>query len=151
MTATNHALTGALIGLIIGEPLLALPAALVSHFICDALPHYSSKTASEKLLKTNRFRNYLIAEAALCGLLVLILALARPEHWLLACFCAFIAASPDFLWLPRYLKIRAGRKWKPTLFSVFAAKIQWFQRPIGAAVETAWFITSLILLLPFLR
>ena len=151
MTATNHALTGALIGLVIGEPLLAIPAAVVSHFVCDALPHYGSALPSEKLLKTNRFRNYLIVEALLCASLVLVLALVRPEHWLLASFCAFAAASPDFLWIPRYIQTRSGQKWRPNPFSVFAIRIQWFQRPVGAVVEIAWFTGGIALLLPSLR
>ena len=150
MTAANHALTGALIGLAIGEPLIALPAALLSHFVCDALPHYGSKNP-EATLKTNRFRNYLTVEAALCFLLVLTLALVRPEHWLLAAVCAFLATSPDFLWIPRYLKTRAGKQWHPGRFSTFAADIQWFQRPIGAVVEVVWFIGCIILLVPFLQ
>lgn len=151
MTATNHALTGALIGLIVGEPLLAVPLAVVSHFVCDTLPHYGSAEPSEKVLKTNRFRNYLIVEAVLCFILVVVLALARPEHWLLAAVCAFAAASPDFLWIPRYLTTRSGRKWRPNLFSRFAVRIQWFQRPSGAVVEAAWFIGCIVLLVPFLR
>lgn len=150
MTATNHALTGALIGLVIGEPLLAVPAALASHFVCDALPHYGSATP-DKTIRTDRFRDYLVAEAALCFLLVVILALARPEHWLLAASCAFVAASPDFLWINRYVRTRAGRTWTPNLFSRFAADIQWFQRPVGGLFEIAWFIAAIILILPFLR
>jgi hypothetical protein len=151
MTATNHALTGALIGLIVGEPLIAAPVALVSHFVCDALPHYTSDAPQETLLKSNGFRNYLLAEAGLCLLLVLVLAIRQPEHWLLACICAFLAASPDLLWIPRYLKTRANKAWQPNVFSRFALAIQWFAKPIGAAVEAVWFIAAIILLLPFLR
>lgn len=150
MTATNHALTGALIGLIIGEPLIAIPAAIASHFICDSIPHYGSADTPEKVLKTNRFRNYLVIEALLCFSLVVVLAVARPDNWLLACFCAFFAASPDLLWIPRYIKTRTGKKWHPGGFSAFAAGIQWFQRPIGAVVEIAWFLGCLALLVPFL-
>jgi hypothetical protein len=151
MTATNHALTGALIGLIVGEPLIAVPVALVSHFVCDALPHYTSNKPQEALLKSSSFRNYLVAEASLCFLLVLILAIRQPEHWLLACICAFLAASPDLLWIPRYLKTRANKAWQPNAFSRFALTIQWFAKPIGAVVEAVWFVAAIILLLPFLR
>jgi len=151
MTATNHALTGALIGLIIGEPLLAVPAAIASHYLCDILPHYASAGDAKHVLKTKAFRNYLVTEAGICFILVLILAATQPEHWLLACACAFLAAAPDFLWIPRYVKTRAGTKWQPNLFSRFALRIQWFQRPIGAVVEVAWCVACVILLVPFLR
>jgi hypothetical protein len=151
MTATNHALTGALIGLVIGEPLIAIPAALASHFVCDALPHYSSSLPEEKLHKSKGFRNYLIAEASLCFLIVLVLAIVRPENWLLACVCAFTATSPDLLWIPKYMKRRVGKKWQPGHFSKFAVRIQWFTKPIGAVVEIVWFVGCIILILPFLR
>lgn len=151
MTATNHALTGAIIGLVAGNPLVAVPGAFVSHFVCDALPHYGSAEPAKKVVKTDGFRNYLLVEAAVCGLLVLVLALTQPAHWWLAAICAFIAASPDFFWINKYRVMRAGRTWHPNAFSRFARDIQWFQRPIGAVVEVAWFIAALIILVPYLR
>lgn len=151
MTATNHALTGAIIGLVVGNPVIAIPAAFVSHFVCDALPHYGSDESPKKLLKTNGFRDYLIIEAFLCAVFVGLLALAQPAHWWVAALCAFAAASPDFLWINKYRTMRAGRAWRPNRFSRFARDIQWFQRPIGAVVEVAWFIAALIILVPYLH
>lgn len=92
MTATNHALTGTAIGLLVGVPIFALPFAFASHFILDALPHYGAADR-EKAIKSKGFKRYLIIEATLCFLIVLTLAVIRPEHWLLASFCAFLAAS----------------------------------------------------------
>jgi len=152
MTAINHALTGAAIGLIIGEPLVAVPAALTSHYVCDALPHFGFNLrapAKRKAISTNGFRNYLLAEAALCLALVVVLALLKPQNWLLAAVCAFLAAAPDLFSVKRYLAIRHGRYWRPNLYSRFASNIQWFERPIGAAVEAAWLIAALVILLPF--
>ncbi len=151
MTATNHALTGAVIGLVVGEPLVAVPAALVSHFICDMIPHFGSNSAPKVRLKTNGFRNYLIVDASLCILLVLCLAVFRPDHWLLASVCAFVATSPDLLWINKYLKIRRGQHWKRNAYEKFAGDIQWFERPIGAVVEVAWFVAAAIIIIPFLR
>ncbi|HVI60841.1 MAG TPA: hypothetical protein VM535_01650 [Candidatus Saccharimonadales bacterium] len=150
MTAINHALTGAVIGLVVGEPLIALPAALASHFICDALPHFGSRLPN-KLIKTTGFRTYLFIEAGLCFALVALLAIFQPQYWLLAAACAFIATSPDLLWVNKYLKVRRGQHWKRSTFLQFAGGIQWFQRPIGAAVEIAWFAAAVIILAPFLR
>lgn len=151
MTAVNHALTGTVIGLVVGQPLIALPAALASHFICDALPHFGSKLPAAARLKTNNFRNYLILEAALCMLLVLCLAVLQPQHWFLASACAFLATSPDLLWINRYLKVRRGRHWKRNAYERFAGDIQWFERPIGGVVEIAWFIAAVLVILPFIR
>lgn len=151
MTAVNHALTGTFIGLVVGQPLIALPVALASHFACDALPHFGTRLPSEITLKSNSFRNYLIVEATLCFLIVLGLAVLRPQHWLLAAVCAFLAASPDLLSVNRYLKIRHGKHWKRNTYSKFAGNIQWFERPIGAVVEAAWFAAAIIVILPFVR
>lgn len=151
MTATNHALTGAVIGLVVGQPLIAVPAALVSHFVCDALPHYKFNLPDSVLLRTKGFRDYLIVDASLCVLLVALLALFHPQHWLLAAVCAFIATSPDLLWINKYLKTRRGQHWKRSAIHKFAGGIQWFQRPIGILVEVAWFVAAVIILLPFFR
>lgn len=151
MTATNHALTGAVIGLVVGQPLIAVPAALASHFVCDALPHFKVNLPDKILLKTRGFRNYLIADASLCVLLVIALAIFQPQHWLLASVCAFLATSPDLLWINKYLKTRRGQHWKRSAFGKFAGNIQWFQRPIGAVVEIAWFAAGVTILLPFFR
>ncbi|HVX48426.1 MAG TPA: hypothetical protein VHA05_03665 [Candidatus Saccharimonadales bacterium] len=151
MTAVNHALTGTAIGLLVGEPLIALPAALASHFVCDALPHFGSNLPLQANLRRNSFRNYLIAEFCLCVSLVIGLAIFRPEHWFLASVCAFLAASPDLLSINIYLKVRRGEHWKRNAYSRFAHKIQWFEKPIGAVVEAAWFLAAIAVILPFLR
>src|SRR5436305_4998475 len=115
MTATNHALTGAIIGFVVGQPWLAVPVAIASHFVCDALPHFGSSQPEKSRLRSTRFRNYLLVEAALCGLLVLGLFVVHPWHWWLAAICAFSAAAPDFLWIKRYLIARQQKRWKPGL------------------------------------
>lgn len=150
MTAINHALTGAVIGLVVGEPLIAVPAAVASHFVCDALPHFGSSLPDGVQLKTKSFRNYLIAEASLCMLLVAVLAIFQPQHWLLAAVCAFLATAPDLAWIDKYLKLRRGQQWKRNGFAKFADGIQWFAKPIGAVVEIAWFAAAIIILVPFL-
>lgn len=151
MRAINHALTGSLIGLTVTMPAIALPLAVASHFICDMIPHYSSDQPDKKYLKSQVFRRLLYADALLCLSLVLFLAARHPLHWWLAAACAFLATSPDFFWLGKYICTRSGKKWRPTWFSRFAGNIQWFQRPIGAAVEVAWFTSALIILAPFFR
>lgn len=151
MTAVNHALTGTVIGLVVSQPLLAVPLAVGSHYVCDVLPHFGTGLSDKVLLKTNKFRNYLIAEAGLCLALVVLLASFRPEHWLLAAICAFAAAAPDLLSVNRYFTIRRGRHWQPGRYTRFASDIQWFERPIGAVVEVTWFVAAVAIIVPFLR
>lgn len=145
MRAINHALTGAAIGLAVGNPWVAAPAAVASHFVLDAVPHYGSEIAS---LKTLEFRNLLILDAILCVVLVLVLAAGRPEHWLLAAVCAFLATAPDFMWTRNYLRARRGKSGQPSqgIAALLHSKIQWFERPIGAVVELAWVFTSIFII-----
>lgn len=150
MTATNHALTGAAIGLISGNPYVALPLALLSHFICDAIPHFRVAIKGDAFMQAPWFKTYLIGEFLLCLSLVLILAGTRPLNWQLASVCAFVAAAPDLLSIKRFSFALNNKKWKPTLFGKFATNIQWFERPIGGLVEIAWFIAAVIIILPFL-
>ena len=151
MRAINHALTGTLIGLTIGEPLIAVPVAFVSHYVCDAIPHYGSSLTGDKELKSRLFRQLLYADAFLCVGFVAVLAVLRPTHWWLAAVCAFVAAAPDLASFNRYRRIISHKAWRPGKYFAFASGIQWFERPIGAVVEVAWFIGVIILLLPFLR
>ena len=144
MTATNHALTGALIGLSLHQPLLAIPAAFVSHYALDALPHADGYFK----VGTKSFRKYLLVEASLCALLVVILALYRPAYWWLGAICAFTAASPDFMWIKSFVAQQKGKaELKPKLWFVkLHAKVQWFARPIGIVVELAWLAGAVSLL-----
>jgi hypothetical protein len=151
MRAINHALTGAIIGFAVSEPIMALPAAVASHYICDAIPHFGAGLPNAQELRSKLFRDLLYIDALLCVGLVMILAGLKPMHWPLAVLCAFAAAAPDFLSFNRYVHTLQHRKWRGNAYSNFASSIQWFERPVGAAVEVAWFIGATILLLPFLR
>jgi hypothetical protein len=151
MMATNHALTGTLIALAVGIPAIALPAAFASHFVCDAIPHFDSSMESNAWLKSRKFTGLLIVDGSLCILLVAVLAIKQPEHWLLATVCAFLAASPDLFWINRWLKLKRGKLWYPNLFSKFAGWVQWKTGPFGVLTEAAWCAAALILLIPFLR
>jgi hypothetical protein len=146
MTASNHALTGATIGLVVSNPLVALPVAVLSHFALDIIPHFGLDDDIPEFLRSRGFTIFLIIDALLCVILVGVLALLRPDNWILASFCAFLATSPDLLWINQFLKARQHKPWKPGLLSRFSIWSQWFQRPIGAFVELAWFIAAIIVL-----
>jgi len=150
MRAINHALTGTVIGLVVKEPAIAIPVALLSHWICDAIPHYGSGISEKHAMESKSFERLLYIDTVLCFLLVLALALLRPDHWLLASFCAFVAASPDFLSFNRWRLMRQGLKSKLTAYGKFAKGIQWFERPIGGVVEIAWAIAAILLITPFI-
>ncbi len=151
MTAPNHALTGALIGLSISNPLVSLPLALVSHFVCDMIPHYDdAEQDMARLIGSVRFlRTYLILGAGLCLAIALCLVVTRPQHWLTVLACAFLAASPDLFWLPRFLHVkRTGKDLPPTdWFLRFHEWIQWKTGPKLVWLEVAWFVMGGTILL----
>lgn len=142
MMAINHSLTGAAVGLSVGAPEAALPLAFLSHFMLDMVPHYGS---SRKSIHTASFRNLLIVDACLCSCLVLALAIIRPRHWAIAAICAFLAASPDFMWVSRFIKSRRSQITLPVKNVIlrFHGRIQWFQRPIGMVVECVWALATI--------
>lgn len=145
MTAINHALTGALIGFSVANPVLAIVLAFVSHFVLDALPHYDyGASRSKKGVISTFFKRLLIIDGLLCISLVAFLAIKHPVHWQLAAVCAFIATSPDLMHLNHFYRAHRSEPWKPNLYNRFASKIQWFERPIGAFVEVAWAACMLV-------
>ncbi|MGZ6004983.1 MAG: hypothetical protein ACXWLH_02425 [Candidatus Saccharimonadales bacterium] len=149
MTATNHAMTGALIGLTLHQPWFAVPAAFASHYVLDAIPHADGFFK----VKSLAFRRYLLIEALLCAVLVAVLAFYQPAYWWLAAVCAFAAASPDFMWIKAFILQQRGRvKPQPKLWLVkLHGKVQWFAKPIGAVVELAWAATAIALLAIYIK
>lgn len=141
MLAINHALTGAAIGLSISNPLIAAPLAVASHFALDSVPHYDPPGTEAERISAKRFIKQLVLDTSLCLLLVCILALTRPKDWLLACVCAFLAASPDLFWIPKFVQLKRTRKYKTSsLFLRFHKKIQWHTSPRLWVIEALYFM-----------
>jgi hypothetical protein len=144
MTATNHVLTGAIIGASIGSPLLALPIALLSHFLLDAVPHYSDETMHHA---HKSFIAILFTDMVLAASILIWLALMSPVGWQIMVACAVVAASPDLMWLPPWLIELKGKIPKPFgKIRQFHHAVQWSTKPWGILVELAWALTSFIIL-----
>lgn len=142
MTAPNHALTGALIGLTVSNPVLALPLAFLSHFVCDLIPHYDPPGDESQRISTKSFARSLVWQAALCGLIVLLIGLTRPQNWLSAVICAFLATSPDLFWIPKFIHAQKTGKTLPNTnwFWRFHVWIQWKTGPKLIWAEAVWFV-----------
>lgn len=145
MTAVNHALTGALIGFSVSNPLIAVPAAFLSHFVLDALPHFGFKNLQER---GRGFAALLITDMFACYAIVAMLVIFQPAGWPVAAVAAFFAASPDFMWAPdyvRYIKNREQRGLSNPLMR-FHSWIQWYQKPPGALIEVIYGFGAMLLL-----
>lgn len=149
MTATNHALTGALIGLTVHNPWVAIPVAVASHLVCDALPHFDS--TDPKWIAHKGFRMYLALDLCLCVLLVAVLFASGNPNWLLASVCAFAATVPDAIWIRQLIVVTSGKAFHANPLERFLLWIQWSAKPSGAVVEAAWLLGTLMLLLPMLH
>lgn len=101
MTATGHALIGTIIAAKVGNPALAIPIAIGSHFLADALPHWDTGTN-----RKTKSRKTFLAESAFDVLLGFVLS------WLLivwvfpttnvpyAFLIIIMAQLPDWLTAP---------------------------------------------------
>jgi hypothetical protein len=143
MTATNHALTGAIVATVVSVPWLAIPLAFASHFVLDSLPHYG-----EKKLNGNKFlyRVWVVDGSALLVLFVLLLL---NQQWM-AMLGAFTAISPDFAWVYRYGIVEKFGKIPPgprNKFNEFHAKIQRFEFHGGLPIEFTWSVLATIFLI----
>jgi hypothetical protein len=101
MTATGHALIGTVIAAKVGNPALAIPIAIASHFLADTIPHWDTGYNRERESK----KRFVIESAADVGLgFVLsyaLIALFFPTTNLLYAFLMIIMAQlPDWLTVP---------------------------------------------------
>lgn len=142
MTATNHALFGGVIALVIKEPVLALPLAFLSHFLVDYIPHYSM---DDKYLFKKRFNVYLFFDALIC-IIMAFLSVLYLENGLLVATCMFLATSPDFMWAYHKLYREHYKGLKPKLGQIarFHKKIQasshYRYAKRGKIIEATWFV-----------
>ncbi len=145
MTASNHVLTGMVIGSAISNPLIAIPVAFLSHFAIDALPHFAIKNQ-----KDSTFLYYLSIDSGIAAGLILSVFLLQPSNWLLVIASGIACASPDLMWMPDWLRTISEKKQKkPGLIKKFHAKVQWAERydRIGLVIEVIWFGFMMMILI----
>lgn len=99
MLSISHAVTGAFIAVKIGNPYLAIPLILLSHYVEDAVPHWDAGTGISSGLKT---RQQAIVhgtiDLALAGIIVIAMF---NSHGFIPYWGALIGLLPDFLEAPR--------------------------------------------------
>lgn len=149
MTATNHGLSGALIGLAITQPAVALPLAFVSHFVLDAMPHFGGLNYHKNKKNRQLFHLYLLIDATLLAILISFLFI-NGAGWL-AFACLFLAGSPDFVHAYQYLFNKDfhdnGSGPKKHWFTKFHKNIQRSETPKGLIVEIPYAVLLSILII----
>ena len=139
MTGANHAITGGVIGLVIGNP-VAIPVAFASHFLFDALPHMGFED-EERI----RNRNLMLTGIAVDIVLIVVVfsaAIVSNVQWYV--FASMIAAmSPDFVWIYRFIFEENMGKTKPGPLSglnKWHAETQTHIGLGGVFIELFWFV-----------
>lgn len=144
MTGLNHAATGAFVAVLVHNPVIALPAALLSHFAIDALPHWDYKFKRPGMTQIVAMVDLTFTLSLLLVLSVTIDASAR-----LVIACGFLGVLPDTMWLPEILQGKKPPINRKTLLHRLRrihARIQWSESKHGAYVEIVWFILIIFLL-----
>ncbi|MFH1193448.1 MAG: hypothetical protein V1661_00470 [bacterium] len=131
MLLTTHAVAGATIGILTGNPLLGFGLAIASHHTLDALPHFDQGSfymdadngphwagavyAEKKTFKVWRDWVVLFADGTISGIIFLILFYKLPaSYWGLIVVGAFGGLLPDILdtsplWKEKFRKTAIGR------------------------------------------
>ena len=148
MTATNHAITGAIIATLIDKPIIALPLALASHFVTDMLPHFgfAGHGGYKAGMKRRLQKIVMVADLVLFIPFILILLHYHVPFWTYA--AAFLALCPDFHDFLAYFLFGKNNGWN--WFSKWAGQIQWCERPWGIIVEIVWYVGGLAILVNLL-
>lgn len=121
MTATGHAIIGTVIAAKIGNPALAVPLALASHFLADALPHwdtgYHREQKSRRKFFIQSFADVTIGFVASYALIrvffpqtdlayaFIMILVAQAPDWLTAPYLFFNMKFPPFSWFYKTQKL----------------------------------------------
>lgn len=145
MHTVNHVGVGAGIALLSGRPEVALPLALASHYVLDALPHYGISGDEGFTALFKRGRTWPMVVVDVIGTILLLVLLIGQAWYVYA--AAFLAVSPDFVWLQRYYGYERFGKKPPKAgpLTQFHQKIQWCERPWGIYIEIPLAILLIVL------
>lgn len=147
MTAVNHSVMGAIIAVSVQQPILALPLALASHFLLDALPHFGAHTVAKST--SREFRAVLLTDAFLTSAFMVTITFAGYRAGLpiwLAPTGAMLGWLPDVMWYKHYRSDLRGEEKQWGKIRRFHKKIQRYEVAWGWRVEAVWFLLTVWLL-----
>lgn len=128
MIELPHTIVGAAIATKIGNPALALPIALLSHFVLDLTPHWNphlNKEIKEYGHVTKRTTVIIVGDVVLSlisGFYLASLALPDVNKFLIILAGCFLAVLPDVAEGPHFF---LGQRWRPVKRLVeFQSKLQ---------------------------
>lgn len=147
MTGLNHAATGALVAVAIHNPAIGLPAAFLSHFLTDMLPHWDYYRLTSK--QSKRWTNGAVDFCLSLVLLVILVLTLNAPAWLIFAG-GLLGILPDAMWIPyliwRRPSIQGNTKSILNRIRRFHIHIQWFEttKIVGLYSEIIWFVLMII-------
>lgn len=108
MTATAHALVGGAIAAHFGNPVIAIPIALTSHFVMDSIPHWDFGTDWRARPKASTGAYALLETIFGVGLALVLFHTSVPFALLTATIIASLL--PDWLEAPWYIFFAKPKK-----------------------------------------
>ncbi|MDQ2973286.1 MAG: hypothetical protein M3Q79_02285 [bacterium] len=147
MTGFNHAAIGAVIGATV-NPYMAIPAAFVSHFVADALPHFGIPNLNDRKKPRFIWLFLTVLKFDVVGLFALTVWLVMKGDWIVL-LSALAAFSPDFAWVYRYIVTEKWGKLPPQTrnrFNDFHVRIQRFETPWGYLIEAPLAVALVVLI-----
>ena len=149
MTASNHFVTGAVIGVVVGNPWIGIPAAIASHFVLDAGPQYGYEGAAERRrLGFTLFQWVLALDIALFLVLIWMLTFITDTPELV--IYGLAGYSPDLMWIHRFVvseKLAHNLRPRMNRLQRLHASIQRLESPWGLLFEVPFFIGMCVLLI----
>jgi hypothetical protein len=142
MTATSHAIIGTVIAAKIGNPALAIPIAIASHVVLDAIPHWDTATNghSKGNIASSVFRNSIVDISLGFILSYFLIYYLFPETNLAYAFLMIIMSQLfDWLMVPYYF---FGIE-KP-----FFKLIYKFQKLFDNSLDKPWGIITQLVFVP---
>lgn len=148
MNTLNHAATGTVIALAVKQPLLALPLALASHYVLDALPHFGFDSWEERKKHKKLIQRVVLANGVLTMLFAVFLVSRQAPGLIYGAI--FFAVLPDLAWVYRFaIPERMGTRppGPHSFINKFHSEMQTRERPSGFYVEYVYAVCIVTLLL----
>lgn len=156
MTATAHALVAGAIAVKIGNPLLAIPLAIASHFVMDCIPHWDFGTHWRSRAK-HTTGAYAIIDT-LVGITVAYFLFSAKMETLPLLATIIAGVLPDWLETPWYIFFANQKKhepgvkagfWERVTYGIYKLENQFHTKaefPFGAATQLATVAFFLLIL-----
>lgn len=93
MLVSPHAAAGIAIGILVSNPIIALPAAIASHFILDTVPHWQETLAPYQPTRKTYLR--IPIDIGLAVAMTILALFTQPSHAAIIVSCALAATMPD--------------------------------------------------------